>query len=859
MRGNVGRILAIFVLFSSSLALVSFSEDSEADFVEHIYYLHAESDTGIGSYWDLKLSSPEPNPTTVSIDVPNVGQFEMGEGWIQAENHDYPRNMSGTWTFTMYVYCDDDIITGRLYARVYSGFNILLNTAQNKSQPIGPCADPSSPKEMVWDDVLDHEDAWEFVQGERFRMEVWLDATSGGTTGTERMVTSEESPYCEIVYGSHLNTTAGNEGGNQYEQLREIKVPCGSSSIFEVVDEHRVNGTPISGDYTNLSANDGSFEIIEESGTPNSLSWIWNISISPGIGQYSFYLDAVIDTAPANDDDFVFEYSTTGAFAGEEKPLFTVNKTWYGSFSDPPPARFDFPAGDLSGVATVHIRARDTNNTDWPQLIDVLELDRMYIELVEPTTNCSAMDHIWVVDNLPPGSHRIYVNGYHSPSSDGDEFHFSFSSRGSLGPYEDLFDLTNTTDEDFYYFSPVPGPPEYETLWLRVEDTDRTQDPSPALDDLYIDHIYLNTTGGGIPYQLHLLVDNHTFPSSVRTVEDADADNVKPTSTVLPLPLYSDTNFEIEFLASDVGSGVNHVELWYILPDDIHVQYFGVFTTSPINFTAPGNGQYYFYTRAVDNALNYEDRPLFPDAMTIVDTIPPWVTEVRPSNSATGVLRTTELRIRFSESMDSGSVNSAFRLVEDGSGKTWTEVDGIIVWNHPANDTFRFILPDGETLKWGTEYTINLGAGARDRAGNHLQEPFQSTFETEHEFNPALLILIIVMAVVIMLVMIAYFAFFKKKPKEEEEKIQETVPVQPGEAVPPPFEAPPGPMTMPIPPPAPVEPMPVEVGTPQMWEPGTPVEEMWKEDRSKLSACINCGRFIPIESSFCPYCGVKIK
>jgi hypothetical protein len=857
MRINVGRILVAIILLLSSLAAIPFLPDSRAETVENIYFLHAESTSGIGTDMDLRLTSPEPNPITISVDVSNPGSFLIGDGWIQMDNYDYQRNMSGVWTFTMYAYCDDNIINGQLSARVFDGLRNRLNNVQNKSQLIGPCDNPNAPVEIIWDQELDSPLAGTFVDGERFRVEIWFDAISGGTTPTIRTSSGENSVQGQIIAGTYMDTQTNNEGGTQYEHLREEISPCGISTIFDVIAEIIVEGKSIGGDYTSLHANDDVVEEIGEDGNPNSINWTWAIDISPGSGQYRFYLDANY-TAPVNDDNFTVSYSTTGAFLGEEVTIFTINETWVGSPSDPPPARFDFPAGTLTGVPTVYIRLLDTNENDWPQIKDALRLDRMYIELVESTSNCSVMEHIWAIDNVPAAFvHKLFVSGNHSPSSDGDEFRFSYSAISSLGPYvDDIFLLTNTTDEDYYLTTDVFGPPGFTKLWVRVEDTDRTGSASPSLDDLFVDHIYLSTAGGGTTFQFHLLVDNATYSSKIKTVEDATADTMKPTSTVLNLPLYSGPVFDIEFVASDIGAGVHHVELWYILPDDTHVQYLGAFTTSPISFTAPGDGRYYFYTMAVDNALNYEDRPLTFDAMTIVDTTSPSVTEVRPGNERKDVDLESRITIRFSETMDSSSVDQAFILIEGDNGRLWNANDGTIAWNHPSNNSFTFTLSGGEAFKYGTEYTIMLDSTASDLAGNGLLVDFQSTFETEYEFNPVGLILMIVVAVIIMVTVLVYFLFFKKQPSEEEEPIPEAVQTPSTPPLQPPVPQYQPPATY-VPPPVTLAPPPADTPDRPLWQSEKSPEEMWKEDRAGVSACNLCGRFISTEAQYCPHCGSR--
>jgi hypothetical protein len=856
MAMNVGRIALISILVLSSFAALPFSNSVAAP-TEITYYLHAEDTNGIFNYLDLTTILPEPNPITVSVDVPAAGQFLIGEGWIQNENHNYPRNMTGTWTFTMYVYCDDNIVDGRLFAKVFDGFSTRLNGAQNRSQSIGPCADPSTPKEVIWDDTLDHAQAETFLDGERFRVEIWFDAVSGGTTGTSKTPSGEIPSIGQSIAGSYLDTQANNEGGTQYQQLRESDVPCGNMTKFEVIAEIATEGKSIGGDYTSLQINDEVFEIIGEDNNPNSLNWTWAIDISPGAGQYSLYLDALIDTAPLNDDDFTVAYSTTGAFLGEEVVIFTIDDTWVGSFSDPPPARYDFPGGVLTGVPTVYVRVIDTNEVDWPQVKDTLKLDRMYIELVEATSNCSALEHVWVIDNLPGAvNHQLLLNGHHSASSDGDDFQFSYSPISSLGPFVNAFLLTNTTDQDFYLSATVGGPPGFTTLWLKAEDVDRTPGPSPSLDDLFIDHIYMYSLGGGTPFQLHLIADNATYQSRIKTVEDATTDTAKPTSTVRSLPLYSDLSFDIEFLASDIGgSGVHHVELWYILPDDTHLQYPGFYTTSPINFTAPGDGRYYFYTRAVDNALNYEDRPLMFDAMTIIDSVHPTVTRVTPSDGEIGIrLYETEVQIRFSETMDSVTVEQAFMLIEGKGKRVWHAADGLINWNHPVNDSFTFTLTSGEVFKYGTTYTVVLDQSASDLAGNNLASDFEATFDTEMEFDPTLVIIIIIIATAL-IVLFVYFMFMRRTPEDEKE---ETIPeaVQAPQMPPP---QPPEPVYQPpvtyTPPPVTFTPPPVETQERPMWESEKSGEELWRDEQPQVVACNLCGRSISSTAQYCPHCG----
>jgi hypothetical protein len=106
-------------------------------------------------------------------------------------------------------------------------------------------------------------------------------------------------------------------------------------------------------------------------------------------------------------------------------------------------------------------------------------------------------------------------------------------------------------------------------------------------------------------------------------VEFSTQDNSAPLSSALPLdPQQTNPTFEISYLAGDTTSGLDFVELFYQVDSGGYISY-GSFTSSPISFTAPGDGFYEFYTVATDNVGNVEDAPASPDASTTVEIGPP--------------------------------------------------------------------------------------------------------------------------------------------------------------------------------------------------------------------------------------------
>jgi hypothetical protein len=107
-------------------------------------------------------------------------------------------------------------------------------------------------------------------------------------------------------------------------------------------------------------------------------------------------------------------------------------------------------------------------------------------------------------------------------------------------------------------------------------------------------------------------------------------DNTAPTSTVTTIAPYWQViaTLTITAIASDVTDGVTAVELWYRFSGDNVT--FGSWTNFSTDNAAPwswsfnfpdGNGYYQFYTRAYDDAANYEAAPAIRDALCGYDNV----------------------------------------------------------------------------------------------------------------------------------------------------------------------------------------------------------------------------------------------
>ncbi len=109
-------------------------------------------------------------------------------------------------------------------------------------------------------------------------------------------------------------------------------------------------------------------------------------------------------------------------------------------------------------------------------------------------------------------------------------------------------------------------------------------------------------------------------------------DNAAPASSTDAIAPYWQTAspLTVTATASDITDGVTSVELWYRYAADNATwgawANFGTLTAAPWSwsFAFPGgNGYYQFYTRATDEAGNYEAAPGTPDALCAYDSVNP--------------------------------------------------------------------------------------------------------------------------------------------------------------------------------------------------------------------------------------------
>ena len=99
------------------------------------------------------------------------------------------------------------------------------------------------------------------------------------------------------------------------------------------------------------------------------------------------------------------------------------------------------------------------------------------------------------------------------------------------------------------------------------------------------------------------------------------------------------------------------------------------------------------------------------------DAVAPTVSQTLPPDGATGIFRNDGITVYFSEAMDEARTAAAFTISPDVAGtKSWFAGRNLIFT--PASlDSF-------------AQYTVTIGTGARDLAGNALEHPLTFSFTT---------------------------------------------------------------------------------------------------------------------------------
>ncbi len=226
-------------------------------------------------------------------------------------------------------------------------------------------------------------------------------------------------------------------------------------------------------------------------------------------------------------------------------------------------------------------------------------------------------------------------------------------------------------------------------------------------------------------------------------------DTIAPRSHVVILPRYEtsamftvrwgpDTGVtDIASYTIQVSTGSGWMD-W--LPDT---------TATSASYTSAVQGPIAFRAIARDFAGNQESK-LGNDTWTIVDTIAPQVVSRTPTGNLT--LSPVAIVVTFSEAMNTTSVEAAFQISPTANTTyTWT------------NGGQSLVVTFGQPLALGTTYTVTVGTGAQDLAGNSLAQPSVFTFATPPPPAGLSLTDLWPLFVVIAAVLVALVVFFVRR------------------------------------------------------------------------------------------------
>ncbi len=193
-------------------------------------------------------------------------------------------------------------------------------------------------------------------------------------------------------------------------------------------------------------------------------------------------------------------------------------------------------------------------------------------------------------------------------------------------------------------------------------------------------------------------------------------DTSPPSTHVVVLPLYETSMTFLVSWAPDAG--VSDVANYAVQVNvgSGWVNWLTNTTSTSATYTATAQGPVAFRTLGTDFAGNQESKTRN-DTWTIVDTIPPQVVSRSPTGSLTA--SPTTIVITFSEAMNTSSAQAAFSISPF--------VNGSFSWSNGSR-TLTFQPSAGLAL--GTTYTVTVGTGAEDLAGNGMVLASVFTFST---------------------------------------------------------------------------------------------------------------------------------
>ncbi|MDG6220960.1 MAG: hypothetical protein QCI38_05880, partial [Candidatus Thermoplasmatota archaeon] len=209
--------------FTQTATFGTFTDTFDVTIEYQRWYLH------IG---DLLTTDPitQAGPNAESLDVPDGTVDAMIGSWTSA-NFAEDRDVSGTWTFNVHLFEDNDVIEGSISARVYIGATWANNPAA--TQVIPDVANAAPGTEVQWTDTI----VGTVPTGQAITVEFWFTSTAGGSApGTVNIAASAEVIVEGTGGGNMANMAPGAAGTNAVTEAADVAGGGGDVDVFSTAE-----------------------------------------------------------------------------------------------------------------------------------------------------------------------------------------------------------------------------------------------------------------------------------------------------------------------------------------------------------------------------------------------------------------------------------------------------------------------------------------------------------------------------------------------------------------------------------------------------------------------------------------------
>ena len=185
-----------------------------------------------------------------------------------------------------------------------------------------------------------------------------------------------------------------------------------------------------------------------------------------------------------------------GDVEGDETVTLTLSAD--AAYTIGSPASDTVTIADNDAVATDDEAVGETPvaGTVWGTYVDTHAGDDVYESITEvlsgtnpPSKRYSYLEHRWTFQVTGGDTVTFHLQAHHTPSSDGDDFLFQYSTNGT--DWTDMVTVTKTADDDTYQTCALPDSLS-GTVYVRVIDTDHTK-RNQDLDTVFIDDMFIRS------------------------------------------------------------------------------------------------------------------------------------------------------------------------------------------------------------------------------------------------------------------------------------------------------------------------------------------------------------------------------